>query len=442
MDYNAGLFATFIALAEDRTETTCGSALIKHRNQRYASDGAEQFFTQAKSHRPRRGLRKMLPLHGVKIAEISHYMAGPAAGRDLYELGADVVKLEAPGGEHTRHAAPFTGKGISYYYATFNFGKKCVEADLRTGSGQEILRKLISWADIIVTNYSLGVPEKLGFGWEQVQALNPRTVLLQISGFGSWSKYRDAPAYDTTIQAMSGIIAMTAKPGQDPAPNTVAFGDLITSQQAVNAALAALFQRERTGKGCYVEVSMMRSLTRLLGAPIAMTAAGAPVSSGGQRFVHFPKTKDGFLVLLPIAPHQWKSLCNVLGRPDWAGPEATEGNPPRYVSDPELREEIQQGLSAWAEARTSKEAYRILLDAEVPCGPVLTIADLIEFGEEAGLELFDTVDLDGEASITVAKATPQWIDASEVSDRTVHPVGADTQAVLAEIDAMLMEARA
>ena len=384
----------------------------------------------------------MLPLDRVKVAEISHYMAGPAAARDLYELGADVVKLEAPGGEHTRHAAPFTAKGISYYYATFNFGKKCVEADLRTEAGQAILKKLISWADIIVTNYSLGVPEKLGFGWEQVKVLNPRAVMLQISGFGSWSKYRDAPAYDTTIQAMSGIIAMTAKEGQDPAPNTVAFGDLITSQQAVNAALAGLYQRERTGEGCYVEVSMMRSLTRLLGAPIAMTAAGAPVSSGGQRFVYFPKTKDGFLVLLPIAPHQWKGLCDVLGRPEWAGPEATAGNPPRYVSDTELRDEIRRGLSEWAAARTSVEAYRILLDAGVPCGPVLSIAELIEFGEEAGLDLFDTVELDGEGSITVAKATPQWADGGEVADRRVHPVGADTQAVLDEIDTMMTEARA
>ena len=136
----------------------------------------------------------MLPLDGVKVAEISHYMAGPAAARDLYELGAEGVKLEAPGGEHTRHAAPFTAKGISYYYATFNFGKKCVEADLRTEAGQAILKKLIGWADIIVTNYSLGVPEKLGFGWEQVKVLNPRAVMLQISGFGSWSKYRDEPA--------------------------------------------------------------------------------------------------------------------------------------------------------------------------------------------------------------------------------------------------------
>ena len=353
-----------------------------------------------------------------------------------------MVKLEAPGGEHTRHAAPFTAKGISYYYATFNFGKKCIEADLRTEAGQDILKKLIGWADIIVTNYSLGVPEKLGFGWEQVKVLNPRAVMLQISGFGSWSKYRDAPAYDTTIQAMSGIIAMTAKEGQDPAPNTVAFGDLITSQQAVNAALAGLYQRERTGEGCYVEVSMMRSLTRLLGAPIAMTAAGAPVSSGGQRFVHFPKTKDGFLVLLPIAPHQWKGLCDVLGHPEWAGPEATAGNPPRYVSDAELRDEIRRGLSEWAAARTSVEAYRILLDAGVPCGPVLSIAELIEFGEEAGLDLFDTVELDGEESITVARATPQWNGGGEVADRRVHPVGADTQAVLAEIDTMLAEARA
>lgn len=241
---------------------------------------------------------------------------------------------------------------------------------------------------------------------------------------------------------MSGIIAMTAKEGQDPAPNTVAFGDLITSQQAVNAALAGLYQRERTGAGCYVEVSMMRSLTRLLGAPIAMTAAGAPVSSGGQRFVHFPKAKDGFLVLLPIAPHQWKALCEVLGRPDWASPEATSGNPPRYVSDTDLRDDIRRGLSDWAAARSSVEAYRILLDAGVPCGPVLSIAQLIQFSEEAELELFDSVELDGEDRITVAKATPEWIDGGGVADRTVHPVGADTQAVLAEIDAMLAEERA
>ncbi|MCO5089511.1 CaiB/BaiF CoA-transferase family protein [Bosea sp. (in: a-proteobacteria)] len=380
----------------------------------------------------------MRALDGVKVLELSHYIAGPFACQLLADLGADVVKVEPPAGEAGRRAPPFTEDGESLYFATFNHNKRTLSLDLRGPEAERVLPALIRWADVIITNFANDVPDRLNFGWDKVEALNPRAILIHITGFGSWSPIGAFPAFDPVIQAMSGFADMVGDPAGPPFVSNILFGDIITAHQSAAAAMAALHLRERTGKGSFIEVSMLRSLAPLLGDYVAQstTLGQRPTRVGNRqtrRFINAFQTADGHLVVAPITPDQWKSFCDVIGRPEWGAPEVTSNR--INVTDEALRRDLENSTSAWMKRRTSDEAAATLRAAGVPCGPMWSISELPRANETFDLRMLGQAQLINGTEVTIPGSPFELRSAAAAPrpDNKVPAVGNHSAAILKEI---------
>lgn len=374
----------------------------------------------------------MRPLDGVKVLELAHYIAGPAACMTLADLGADVIKVEPPGGEPARRSEPLLEDDASLYFATFNLGKRSVCLDLRSSQGRAHLARLIRWCDVLVTNYLPDVPERLGFGYDTVKTLNPLAIMVHVTGFGSWSPLKSQPAFDSVIQAMSGLADMVGEPDGMPNLSTLRLADHITAQQAASAALAALRLRDHTHEGSLVEVSMLRALIPLLGERIAeATKLGAnPTRTGNRRahvFVNVFSTLDGALVVSPVTAKQWTAFCEVIGRPEWGTLDVVRAQ--RHVLDP-VRRDLEHSTQAWADQRSSIDAAGELWAAGVPSGPVWSLAELIEADERFDLRLFAVGRL-GNGSQVIVPASPfEWRTAVPTRrDTRVHDIDEDSDAL-------------
>ncbi len=179
------------------------------------------------------------PLDGVHVLEIAHFIAGPHAAMILCDHGADVIKVEPPTGEHARNAVAVDQYGNSLFFACHNRGKRAVALDLGHKDAKKVLDPLLKWADVIVTNYAAGVPDRLGFGFERLQQINPKAILVHITGYGSWSDKKKYVAFDGIIQANSGVWNLNGHPDGPPLNCQVLVGDHGTAAHAANAALCA-----------------------------------------------------------------------------------------------------------------------------------------------------------------------------------------------------------
>src|SRR5918996_5716235 len=184
-------------------------------------------------------------LDGIRVLELARYQAGPRGGMILSDLGAEVIKLEKPGGEETRHSPPMV-KGQSVYFSVYNRGKKSICLDMRRPEGKQVLAALVPKADIVLENFRPGVMAARGFAYEQLRELNPGIILVSVSGFGQYGPYRDRPAFDSLGQAMGGLMALTGQPEGHPVGTASSVVDRYTALHATIGALAALRHRERT----------------------------------------------------------------------------------------------------------------------------------------------------------------------------------------------------
>jgi crotonobetainyl-CoA:carnitine CoA-transferase CaiB-like acyl-CoA transferase len=349
-----------------------------------------------------------LPLAGVKVLEIAHYIAGPYAAMILGDQGAEVVKVERPGGEPARRALPFSPRGESLYYASYNRNKKHVVLDLGNDSSAVELAKLIRWCDIVITNFSIGVPERLGFGYEQVRDINPMCVMIQITGLGSWSKLRDYVAFDGVLQAIGGMADLTGEPDGSPIISNVLVADHVTALQAAFAATLGLQRRGLTGMGSFTEISMARAVGSLLGDHPARVSVNGdnPKRTGNRsanRFVNVFRTADGMIVLNPLTPRMWVELCEEIGRPEWGTDDIIEER--RYIQDEVFRSEIELGIGQWLESRSTLAAERILQGRGIACGAVRSVADLIRDDRDLELRMFEEIELaSGEGAVVIGRA--------------------------------------
>jgi CoA:oxalate CoA-transferase len=372
------------------------------------------------------------PLEGVHVLEISHYIAGPYAAMILGDLGADVYKVEPPAGENGRRALPWAEDGESLYYASYNRNKQHIALDLRNPESAESLRNLIRASDVLITNYSVGVPEKLGFGWDQIQAINPSCTMVHISGFGSRGRFSNYVAFDQIVQAISGIVDMTGEPDSPPVMNELLVADHTTALQAALGAVAALRKRDQTGVGSFLEVSMLRSLTALFGDWIPqITEQGRDLHRNGNqsrlRFGNLFCTADGYLVLAPITPNMWCELCRIIGHDEWALPEiAVERT---NILDEKLRAQVECAIEEWLVERTSEESERLLQAHGIACGGVRSVRQIIDLDRQDNLGLFTDVEM---VSGRQARVIGSFFDRSGTGrvGSAVTAVGADTEVVL------------
>ena len=322
----------------------------------------------------------MKPLEGVRVLDLSRILAGPLCTMWMADLGAEVIKVEKPGaGDETRRWGPPFVAGESAYFLAVNRGKYGIALDLATEEGQKILRKLILRADVVVHNFLPSTAQKLGVSYEEVRALNPRAVYVAILGFPP-GPYREEPGFDALIQALGGFLAITGE-GERPAKVGVAIVDVLTAWAALAGTLGALLIREKTGEGMAVETTLIEnSAAALVNVAQAFLLTQKEPKRLGTAHPHivpyqaFP-TADGLIMVAVGTDQQFRSLCQVLGKPGLAEDPRFATNPSRVQN----RELLVAILTEVFLKRPRDEWVRELKKAGVPAGPVNTLADL--FGD-------------------------------------------------------------
>lgn len=368
---------------------------------------------------------------GLRVIELAHYIAGPQCGQILADHGATVVKVEPPGGDRSRLAPPVIG-GVSHYFAAHNRSKRSIVVDLKHPDSVVARDALIRWADVLVTNYALDVPEALGFGWGRVHVLNPRLVMVHITGFGSGNSRSSWAAYDGILQAMSGFADMTGDRDGPPVLSGVFAPDHIAGQQAALGVLLALAERARHGEGQLVEVSMLDVMVGLLAhLPSQAVNGEAPRRAGNAVPTAFANTypaADGWVYLAPLTPPMWTALCEVIGRPDLDAD-------PRYrtpVQRLQARDELEAVITAWTSARPRAGIVEALQSRGVAAGPVTSVAEVAGDADLRGRRTVIDLQLDG--AVATVPGAPLKLSHSGSRTPAPHPVpGQHSAEVLAEL---------
>ena len=335
------------------------------------------------------------PLSGVVVADFSHVMAGPYATHLLRLLGAEVIKIEAPGrGDLMRYyGADRRYDGMSPSFIAVNAGKKSIALDLKAEADLQTARRIVERADVLVENFRPGVMARLGLGHEALLAAHPRLVYCSVSGYGQSGPMRDWPAIDNIVQATSGMMSLGG--GPDDPPTRVGFPvvDTLTGHTAAFAILAALLRRHATGRGEFIDVAMFdASLAFMASAVVPYLVTGKALQRTGNTGYSGQPTSalftagDGRQVSLGVVQqHQFEVLARVLGQPQWLAD-------PRYAT-PDLRRAntsaIQAELSAVLATRSAAQWEAVLSEAGIPCGMVREVGEAIDLPQlaERGLRL-------------------------------------------------------
>jgi CoA:oxalate CoA-transferase len=319
---------------------------------------------------------------GLRVLDLTRVMSGPFCTAMLADLGADVTKIEMPGfGEESRHFAPHVN-GESTYFAMLNRGKRSMTVNLKSSDGVEIVRDLARRADVLVENFRPGVMERLGLGQQALRELNPRLVYASISGFGQDGPFRDWPAFDLVIQAMSGLMSLTGEPDGRPTAVGESIADVASGMFAAWGIAAALYDRERTGHGCYLEVAMLDSVFSMLLTSLArrLFTNRAARRVGNRHPETYPvdsfSTRDGDIVLVAFSDQIFRQLMDCIGRPELARDSRFSNNSNRNAHEPELREAI----ASWTSGLTQGQALERLREAGVPAAPVWSLDQLLTSG--------------------------------------------------------------
>ena len=324
------------------------------------------------------------PLAGLKVLELARVLAGPWIGQTLADLGADVIKVESPDGDDTRRwGPPFVTladgtPGDAAYFHCCNRGKRSVIADLRTTQGCKLVRELALRSDVLVENFKLGGLDEYGLGYESLHALNPKLVYCSVTGFGQTGPYAARPGYDLVIQAMSGMMDITGEPDGPPQKIGVALADIMTGIYGVVAIQAALAQRERTGVGMRVDMSLLDTMVGILAnqAMNYLVSGLAPRRLGNQHPNIVPyqsfETGDGAVVVAVGNDAQFARFCAVIGRTDLAQDARYLDNRGRV----QHREQLIPALAAAVGKFRRQDLLQALEQQNVPAGPVNSMADV------------------------------------------------------------------
>lgn len=335
------------------------------------------------------------PLAGITVLDLTQIYNGPYATFLMALAGANVIKIEPRTGENLRSRGDLGG--VAYPFSMLNSNKKPVTIDLKTRRGKDLLRAMAKKADIVIENFAPGVMERLELGADHLQEINPRLIYGSSSGYGSDGPYRNYPAMDLVMQAMCGVINSTGFPDQPPVKSGAALCDFFAGIHLFSAIMLALYDRERTGRGRQVEVSMQDATFCSLGSNYGMLHArgdAAPERTGnrhgglGVAPYNSYRTQDGYVVVNAPGDHHWQSILEVIGRADLKDDERLKTRTARVVH----HEMVDALIADWAVGRTKDEFAEAMLARTVPCAPVRNLKEVMNDANMLARGSLQTID--------------------------------------------------
>ncbi len=373
------------------------------------------------------------PLAGLKVLDLTRVLAGPYCTMILADLGADVVKIERPEtGDEARSFGPFLPSGASAYFASLNRGKSSIVLDLKVGADRDTFLQLAKQADVLVENFRPGVMDTLGIGSDVLHEINPSLIMASASGFGQTGPYRDRPAYDVIIQAMSGLMSITGHDADNPARVGASISDIVTGMFTAIGILAALHAHKPGKRGATLDLAMLDCNVAILENAIARCElTGKTLEPIGTRhpsitpFQGFP-TSDGTIVIAAGNDGLWKKLCDVLEAPELAADPLLDSNSART----ENQAYLEQLISERTRKRPTETWLTLLEAAGIPAAPIQTISDMMNDKHLHERGMFHQIRGAGGESFTAA-GSPFRIDGCslELSDRYPE-LGADGTSVV------------
>jgi CoA:oxalate CoA-transferase len=336
------------------------------------------------------------PLAGVRVLDLTWVLSGPYCTMTLGDLGADVIKCERPPyGDVARTTGPFVGDESAYFFS-INRGKRSIAIDLKSEDGRALFERLVPQVDVLVENFTPGAMEGLGLGYEALAALHPGLVYCAISGFGQTGPMRDQPALDIVVQGAGGVMSITGEPGGPPIRPGLSLGDIAAGLYGAIGILAALHERERSGLGQFIDISMLDCQVAILeNAFMRYHVTGEPPEPLGTRhpsavpFQAF-RTADGYIVIALAwgVPNQWALFCSELGRVELIDDERFFSSQGRSRNHAELEPLLQAALLE----RTTADWVERLQRYGIPCGPLNTVPEVTELPQIAHREMLVPVE--------------------------------------------------
>ncbi len=375
------------------------------------------------------------PLSGLKVVELGQLIAGPFAAKTLADFGAEVIKIEAPGAGDPLRRWRLLKDGTSVWWQVQSRNKRSVALDLRQPDAQEIVRKLALDADVLIENFRPGAMEDWGLGPDALLALNPRLIMLRISGYGQTGPYRDRPGFGVVAEAMSGLRHLTGEPGRVPVRVGVSIGDTLAALHGVIGILMALHHRNRHGSGQVIDVALYEAvfncMESLLPEYSAFGAVRGPAGSAlpGIAPSNAYRCQDGYALIAGNGDSIFRRLMTAIGRVDLAKDPALADNSGRVARVAE----IDQAIGQWASALTVDQALTALERAEVPSGKIYTIADIASDPHYTARAMLEQVQLNDGSMLALPGFIPKLSATPGRHRRNAPTLGQDTDAVLREV---------
>ncbi|WP_447921043.1 CaiB/BaiF CoA transferase family protein [Achromobacter aegrifaciens] len=376
-----------------------------------------------------------MPLSGIRVLDLTRIISGPYCTSILADMGAEVIKIEAPGEGDPIRRQGVVKDGLSWYFANYNRNKRSVTLDLYSAEGKDILRQLIPRCDVVIENYRPGIMEKMGFGDEALKALRPDIIHCSINGFGTSGPYRDRPAFDFIAQAMSGFMSLNGGENDPPMRAGPPISDLAAGLNGALGVVAALLRRERTGRGDSISVSLLSSMIGLLSfqASNYFASGELPPRTGNDHGIVAPyglfETADGQVAIAPSNDAMYEKLLDALELPELRAHPEFLANDDRMLN----RASIKAAIEARTRQKSSHYWIERLNQYGVPCGQVLNLQEVFDDPQVADQEMaIDVPHPDGQ-QVRMLGFPIKFAEAPCQARSPAPALGADTDAVLEEL---------